>query len=123
MLLGEKIKSFRIENKLTQKQLADMVGVSRTNIAEIEGGRLKGTLKFVNKLATATNKPLSYWANEDEIEQTYSAYDALDVLIDAMLDSGMIGKDGKIHEKEGKLILAVLEKEIAFKIKKQENQR
>lgn len=121
MTLGEKIKSFRIENKITQKELANMVGVSRTNIAEIEGGRLKGTLKFVNKLAEATNKPLSYWANEDEIEKSYSTYDALNVLIDAMIDSGIIKNDGKIGEKEGKLILAVLEKEVALKIKKKEN--
>lgn len=120
MELGEKIKSYRIENKITQKELADMVGVSRTNIAEIEGGRVKGTLKFINKLSEATNKSLGYWTgdvNSDNI--AHKQYEALDILIDAMITTGSIASDGKIiDDKSKELLIAILEKEIKLKLEK-----
>ncbi len=122
MKLADKIKSFRIENSLTQKQLADMVGVSRTNIAEIEGGRINGTLKFLTKLSEATGKSLSYWTDDVETDKGYSIYDALDILIDSLIDTNIIKEDGKINETAQKLIINVLEKEIALKIKRKKDQ-
>lgn len=122
MNLKDKIKAYRIENKLTQKQLADMVGVSRTNIAEIEGGRINGTLKFLNKLSKATNKPLSYWATGKDIEKNYTSYEALDTLVEAMIDTGAISEDGNILlDRDKKLILSVLEKEIKLKLQRKKS--
>lgn len=120
MDLGEKIKAYRVENKLTQKQLADMTGVSRTSIAELESGRVKGTLKFINKLSEETGKSISYWTgnvNSDSI--AHRNYEALDILIDAMISTGAINENGKILDTKDKdLIIAILEKEIALKLKK-----
>ncbi len=118
MNLGEKIKVYRIENKLTQKQLADKVGVSRTNIAEIEGGRINGTVKFISKLSSVTNTPLSYWTNGiNSGTIKYNQYESLDVLIESLIDTEIIGEDGKLNEFAKKLVVNVLEKEIALKIK------
>lgn len=116
MEFKEKVKNYRSENNLTQKMLADKLGVSRTLIAETESGRIKGTMKFISKLAGVSGKPLTYWTDV-EAEKTYKTYEALDVLIDAMIDSGMIKEDGKIDEKGSKLIISVLEKEVALKIR------
>lgn len=116
MELKEKIKNYRIENKLTQKDLAGMLGVSRTLITETESGKIKGTLKFISKLSSVSGKSLSYWT-DTEIEKSYKTYDALDILIDAMMDSGLIGEDNKIEENEMRLITAILEKEVAVKRK------
>lgn len=117
MNLSEKIKSYRIENNLTQKELGDMLKVSRTLIADIERGRIKGTLKFATTLAEITNKPLNYWLDTNEVEKNYNHYEALDILIDSLIDTGMINEDGKMDEAAQKLIINVLEKEIALKIK------
>lgn|GEM_PF-2706707 len=118
MNLGEKIKIYRIENKLTQKDLAEKVGVSRTNIAEIEGGRINGTVKFISKLSLVTDTPLSYWTDDMKSGTIkYNPYEALDVLIDSLIDTHIIGEDGKLNEFAQKLVINVLEKEIALKIK------
>lgn len=120
MKLKDKIKAYRQENKLTQQQLADMLNVSRSNIAEIEAGRIKGTLKFVTKLSEVSCRPITYWTDEDidEIEQKYHSYEALDIVIDAMIDKGMIDADGNVSEKGKDLLMGILEKEIKMKCKK-----
>ena len=123
MELREKIKQYRIDNKITQQELANMVGVSRTNIAEIEGGRIKGTLKFIHNLSEVTGKSLSFWTgdvNPDNV--SIKRYEALDILIDAMINTGVINKEGKITDDKNKdLLMAVLEKEIKLKLEKQNN--
>lgn len=118
MNLGDKIKSYRIENKLTQKQLAEKLGVSRSNIAEIESGRVKGTVKFISKLSEVTNTPLSNWTDEVNTNTLkYTQYEALDVLLDSLIDTGIVGSDGKLNDMAKKLVINVLEKEILLKIK------
>jgi len=112
----EKIKNYRIENNLTQKVLAAKLGVSRTLIAETESGKIKGTMKFISKLSTLSGEPLTYWTDTETVK-TYKTYEALDVLIDAMIDSGMIEQNGKIDERGRKLIISVIEKEVALKLK------
>jgi transcriptional regulator with XRE-family HTH domain len=121
MNFKEKFKQYRIENKLTQKEFANRLDISRTGVADIESGRIKGTVKLMNKLAEVTGKPISYWM-DTESEANYKTYESLDILIDAMIDSGMIGEDGKVGDRESKLILAVLEKEILLKIKRKKEQ-
>lgn len=119
-MLKDKVREFRKESNLTQQQLAEKLNMKRTAITEIESGRVKGTLEFINKISELSGKPISYWA-DSEVEKNYKAYEALDILIDAMIDSGMIKEDGKIGENETKLIISVLEKEVAYKIKKRAN--
>lgn len=118
MNLGEKLKVYRIENKLTQLDLANLVGFSRTLISDIERGRIKGTIDFINKLSDVTNKPFAYWTNDvnsDTIK--YVQYEGLNVLIESLMDTGIIGEDGKLNEMAQKLVINVLEKEIALKYK------
>ncbi|MBZ9608676.1 helix-turn-helix transcriptional regulator [Clostridium estertheticum] len=122
MELKEKIKNYRIENKLTQQKLADRLNVSRTLIAETESGKIKGTVKFLSKLADLSGKTISYWMDV-EVEKNYKIYESLDVLITAMMDSGMIKEDNKIPEDASKLINAVLEKEVALKRKNSNKRR
>lgn len=118
MNLGDKIKAYRVENKLTQKQLAEKIEVSRSNIAEIESGRIKGTVKFISKLSEVTNTPLSTWTNDVNIDTLkYTQYEALDVLLNSLIDTGIVGKDGKLNDMAKKLVINVLEKEILLKIK------
>lgn len=118
MNLGDKIKAYRIENKLTQKQLAEKLEVSRSNIAEIESGRIKGTVKFISKLSEVTNTPLSTWTDDVNTDTLkYIQYEALDVLLNSLIDTGIVGEDGKLNDMAKKLVINVLEKEILLKIK------
>lgn len=121
MEFKDRLKKYRKENNITQQQLATKLNVSRSTIAEIERGTIKGTVEFISKLSEISKKPMSYWVDES-IENDYKIYQALDVLIDAMIDSERIKDDGKIQSEDKELIISVLEKEIKFKIKRKKGQ-
>ncbi|MEM3641299.1 MAG: CBS domain-containing protein, partial [Candidatus Bathyarchaeia archaeon] len=49
-LTGFMLKKLRLEAKLTQKKLAELVGVSQAHIAKIEQGKVDPRLSTVNKI-------------------------------------------------------------------------
>lgn len=56
MILKNNLKEIRIEKKLSQQQLADMVGVSRNTISSIETGQFNPTAKLALILCVALDK-------------------------------------------------------------------
>jgi putative transcriptional regulator len=61
--IDNKLKLARVENDLTQSQLAELVGVTRQTIGLIEAGKYNPTLKLCLMLARATRKSLDelFW--------------------------------------------------------------
>lgn len=57
---SERIKKFRIENKLTQQQLGDLVGLSKQAINDIEKGRRLTTVDKAILLAIEFNTTVEY---------------------------------------------------------------
>jgi putative transcriptional regulator len=53
LILKNNLKSMRNEKKLSQQQLADMVGVSRNTISSIETGQFNPTAKLALVLCIA----------------------------------------------------------------------
>ncbi|MGB9853566.1 MAG: CBS domain-containing protein [Candidatus Bathyarchaeales archaeon] len=49
-ITGPLLKKLRLEAKLTQKKLAEMVGVSQAHIAKIEQGKVDPRLSTINKI-------------------------------------------------------------------------
>ena len=60
MVLKNRLKEARAELKLSQKQLADMVGVSRNTISSIETGQFNPTAKLALILCIALDKKFEY---------------------------------------------------------------
>lgn len=56
LVLKNNLKEIRTEKKLSQQQLADMVGVSRNTISSIETGQYQPTAKLALTLAVALDK-------------------------------------------------------------------
>lgn len=56
LVLNNRLKEARAELKLSQKQLADMVGVSRNTISSIETGQFNPTAKLALILCIALDK-------------------------------------------------------------------
>lgn len=53
MKIKNKLKEVRFEKKISQQELADMVGVSRNTISSLETGQYEPTAKLVLVLAIA----------------------------------------------------------------------
>lgn len=56
LLLRNKLKETRAEKKISQSQLAEMVGVSRNTISSIETGQFNPTAKLALILCIALDK-------------------------------------------------------------------
>ena len=63
-----RVKLARVENDLTQAQLAERAGVTRQTIGLIEAGRFNPSLKLCMAIAKALNKTLDdlFWIEEEE---------------------------------------------------------
>lgn len=60
---NKKLKIARIENDLSQEQLADIVGVTRQTIGLIEAGKYNPSLNLCIAICKALNKTLNdlFW--------------------------------------------------------------
>lgn len=61
------IKIARVEQNITQKQLAELVGVSRQTINAIEQGEYNPTLKLCRTICRTLGKTLNdlFWEDDD----------------------------------------------------------
>lgn len=64
-MIGDRVKKVRIENKLTQKELGDLLGVSRDVIANIEYSRVEPREWFINLLCKEFNLNKKWLVNEE----------------------------------------------------------
>ena len=58
-LISQIIKA-RTEKKMTQKQLAEKIGTRQSNIARLENGNGNPSFRFLQKVAGALDKKLSF---------------------------------------------------------------
>ena len=56
LILKNRLKEARVEKKMSQQQLADLVGVSRNTISSIETGQFNPTAKLALILCIALDK-------------------------------------------------------------------
>lgn len=119
-MLGERIKSARKEKGLTQLELSKMIGISRTNLKDIETGRNKGgNLEVLNNLARALDKNLSYFIEGTDVDLKIKQYQVLDNAIDMLIANNMVDEEGKIDPSCVGMMLEILQREIAIKLERQ----
>lgn len=57
--IGQRIRNYRLQQKLSQEKLADLSGCHPTYIGQIERGEKNATLESIEKIASALGVPLS----------------------------------------------------------------
>ena len=69
-MIGRKVKLARVENDLTQADLAERVGCTRQTILLIEADRFNPSLNLCTEIARALNKTLNdlFWNEEGNHE-------------------------------------------------------
>ena len=60
LILRNRLKDARVQNGLSQTQLAEMVGVSRNTISSIETGQFNPTAKLALVLCIALDRKFEY---------------------------------------------------------------
>lgn len=58
-IIGERLKQLRLEAHVTQAQLAEVVGVLRTSVTNIEAGRQKPPLHLLYRMCVAFDVEVS----------------------------------------------------------------
>jgi transcriptional regulator with XRE-family HTH domain len=61
---GKKIKLARVEQDLTQRQLADAIKIKQAHISGYETGAVLPSLETLEKITKALNKPFAYFLDE-----------------------------------------------------------
>lgn len=69
---GRAIRRFRVERGLSQEELAELAGIHRTYVGDVERGERNVSLVNIDRLAHALSVPLSdlMLATESESPQT-----------------------------------------------------
>ncbi len=81
MELPEKLLALRKNAKISQKELAEEIGVSQASIGYWEKGQRTPSIDAVKKIAEYFNVTTSYLAGQGEKTQTYA--DVIDLLVKA----------------------------------------
>ena len=63
VMIGFLIKEKRLENHLSQEELAKIVGIAQSDLSKIERGQLNPSIKMVNRIAKGLNSNLSISLN------------------------------------------------------------
>ena len=60
-MVGQRIRTARLQKKLSQAELGSLVGCSNNHISHIETAQTKVSLSMLSKLALALNQDLDYF--------------------------------------------------------------
>lgn len=55
VIIGQRVKFFRMKNNLTQQELADLIGADRQYVWRIEQGKISMSLDYLDKIILALN--------------------------------------------------------------------
>lgn len=67
-IIGLNIKEKRKKKELTQEKLADMTGLSRNYISDIENGRYTPSVESISKIAHCLDLNLNFLSEMTEIQ-------------------------------------------------------
>ena len=110
MNIGERIKAVRKESKLTQKQLANKVGVAEITIRQYESNKREPSFGQLQKIATCFNKDIGYFIEVPPLAikgklgtdavQSYFAFDDYLQGLGYVTEVGGMGDDERLYLKD-----------------------
>ena len=79
-MLGDKIKLYRENKKMTQKEVADILNVSSATISKYESGTLEPNIESLKRLAELFDISVDELLNDEEYKFDISKINVLDIL-------------------------------------------
>ena len=114
--LGLRLKSMRENSHLTQKELAEALGVATSVIAGAETKR-GISKKLAKKLAEYFNTSIEYWIDneaEKELIESSEELELTHIAVNRLIKEGMIKDETFINDEE---IMEMITKSLIFDIK------
>ena len=75
--IGQRLRNYRINQKMSQETLADKCGLHPTYIGQLERGEKNATIESIVKISSALSVPLStLFENIDDIKPNNTNYPA-----------------------------------------------
>lgn len=101
---GENLVYLRKQRGISQKQLAELLGTSPTNVNYWEKGKTKPKLQMINKISTVLNVPLSSLMDVefDKYEVFIQYLKSIDVSVTADIESSIHYQDE--HDNKGNFV-------------------
>ena len=115
-MFSEKLKQYREGCGLTQEQFAEETGISRGIVSMIEADKRPPSKRVLALLAEHSKKSIDWWYGNNE--KDFGDLNALNTLLDYMIEKGMIDKEGVMDDKSKDFIWKLIEAEIKNKIEK-----
>lgn len=90
-MIGDRVKKFRLEKKMSLSELAEQAGVAKSYLSSLERNLQKNpSIQFLEKIASVLNIPIEHLIHE-QIDTTELDQDWMNLVKDAM-NSG-VSKD------------------------------
>ena len=78
--IGERLKEIRNTRQLTLDDVAELTGVSKPMLGQIERGQSSPTINILWKISTGLKIPLSFFCKQEEAEYTVVGLDGENVI-------------------------------------------
>lgn len=119
MMKGNILKDLRKEKNLTQKQLADKLGIKQSTIASLEIGRREPSNELMLDIATFFDVSLDFLNGLTEVRKDSDKSEGLvkDLLVH-LYKSGLIKDINNIDDTTKDIIMSMVKKELEIISKK-----
>ena len=78
MLIGQRIRNYRIQKELSQEELAEKCGLHSTYIGQVERGEKNATIESISRIAGGLSLPLStLFENLEEYQSDCQNYPSM----------------------------------------------
>ena len=81
MSIGNKIKQYREERKMTQKDIAEILEVEAATISKYESGMIEPNIESLKRLASTFNITVDELVKDDDEKFDISKINVLDVFV------------------------------------------
>ena len=131
-MFSQRLKYLRTEKKLTQNDMAELLGITRQGYAKYENGSGEPDINSIDKLANYFNVTTDYLLGRSDIknpeEITYASikndeYAALTPYQKEVMDFFMNSESLSFHDKPENLLDALEEFEIFYEMLKKREER
>ena len=100
MFIGYRLQKLRKKRKLTQKALAEMTGISRSYLSDIEHNRYNPSFDTIEALATALKLDLKSFFDDTLLEEDYYLKPLNEELEDERFEEIEVLSENEIVEKQ-----------------------